>query len=501
MSKRTLLMVVSIVASLAMVATGTLAYLSDSDMDTNVMVLGNVNIVQNEQERTEGGELDQFTQNKPLYPAVYEGSSIPWADPSDWVVENDQAWKVVEDNENVVDKFVTVTNTGRSDAYIRTLFAMESTQDPATEGDYVHFVGNTAGNLPEELTAMEWLPGTYEIDGVYYQIGYVTYLKPVAAGDTTIPSLKQIYMGKEADNDYVATFGDTYEILVLSQAVQTNGFADAETALDTAFGEVNGENAVEWFTTTEAGSPGLENDTNNPPPAAEVVATTDAELLEAIKDESITIIGVEGALTYDWGGKSYADSEALLMQNKTFVGMDSSASITFKGYGSANPICDVTLRDITIYDETVGDNEGAWEHTYLEFRNLNARDVVFADGIMLDGDNILTCCKLDSNDAGLYAAWVEGGSTVFDTCTVTGARGIKAHEAYGSDVKSVEIKDCSITLSKKPAIAIGDVNADTAITLTGNTGSTQAGDQGMYTYESDTDVTTFTLTQTNNTLH
>ena len=31
--------------------------------------------------------------------------------------------------------------------------------------------------------------------------------------------------------------GNTYEILVLSQAVQTEGFADAQTALDTAFGK------------------------------------------------------------------------------------------------------------------------------------------------------------------------------------------------------------------------------------------------------------------------
>ncbi|MBE5816090.1 MAG: hypothetical protein E7320_12995, partial [Clostridiales bacterium] len=126
MSKRTLLMVVSIVASLALAATGTLAYLSDSDMDVNVMTLGKVDIVQNEQERRDDGTLDAFTDNKPLLPAVFPGSSIPYADGSKWPVPNDFTWRVVEDNENVVDKFVTVTNTGKTDAYVRTIVAVEA---------------------------------------------------------------------------------------------------------------------------------------------------------------------------------------------------------------------------------------------------------------------------------------------------------------------------------------------------------------------------------------
>ena len=49
MSKRTLLLIISSLVALVLTTTGTLAYLSDTDADVNVMTPGNVNIVQNEQ--------------------------------------------------------------------------------------------------------------------------------------------------------------------------------------------------------------------------------------------------------------------------------------------------------------------------------------------------------------------------------------------------------------------------------------------------------------------
>ena len=41
--------------------------------------------------------------------------------------------------------------------------------------------------------------------------------------------------------------GNEYKIIAVSQAVQTEGFADAQTALDTAFGDVTEENVKKWF--------------------------------------------------------------------------------------------------------------------------------------------------------------------------------------------------------------------------------------------------------------
>ena len=225
----------------------------------------------------------------------------------------------------------------------------------------------------------------------------------------------------------------------------------------------------------------------------DALATTDAELKAAIIDLECKVIAVKGDLSYDWGGKSYAESAALYMKGKTIVGFDNDSSITFAGYGSANPITDVTLNNITVKDNTVGDNENSWEHGHLEFVNLNAQNVVFADIIMLDGNSTLVNCSMINNTASWYGIWIEGGNTVIDNCKFSGTRSIKIHEAYGSDVESVVINNCVIgALSEKPGVVIGDVNADTTVTISKSKFiNCQPGDQVKYIYESDTKVDTF----------
>jgi hypothetical protein len=69
----------------------------------------------------------------------------------------------------------------------------------------------------------------------------------IAAGETTESSLRQIFLSPEAKNDFYDLFGAEYSILVLSQAVQTEGFSDAESALNATFGEIIEEKATDWF--------------------------------------------------------------------------------------------------------------------------------------------------------------------------------------------------------------------------------------------------------------
>ena len=127
--KKVLLMCTAYVLVAALAIGGTLAYLTSTDEDVNVMTMGNVKIEQIEQQRVDDKDnqtkLEKFKNDKPLYPAVFAGSSISWAPEDEWVVAGEQAWKVVEDNTNVVDKFGTVKNTGKSDAFVRTLIAYE----------------------------------------------------------------------------------------------------------------------------------------------------------------------------------------------------------------------------------------------------------------------------------------------------------------------------------------------------------------------------------------
>ena len=246
--KKVLLMCTAYVLVAALAIGGTIAYLQDSDSDVNVMTLGNVKIQQIEQQRVDDKDnqtiLEKFENYKPLYPAVFEGSSINWAPENEWVNAGDQAWKVVADNANVVDKFVTVKNTGKSDAYVRTLIAYEGNEEYGPKGAYIHIVTNGSNVDPQMPNNFV---GYITVDKVEYTVFEYVYPVALAADETSIPSLKQVYMNKAADNDVVSYYGDTYDILVISQAVQSKGFNDAQTALDTGFGDVTEEKAAEWF--------------------------------------------------------------------------------------------------------------------------------------------------------------------------------------------------------------------------------------------------------------
>lgn len=238
--KKVLLGATAVALTAAVSIGATLAYLTDSDEDVNVMTLGNVYIDQIEQERVDDkngqNQLVDFEQNQPMLPAVYPGDSIPWASEDEWVVPGDEAWRVVEDNTNVIDKFVTVKNTGESDAYVRTIFAFEY------DYDLLHAVMNDEQTPGDAVWTWDWDIGQIELNGVKYILAEAVYTGKVAPGATTIPSLKQIYLDKIATNEDCAKFGDTYDILVFSQAVQADGFdsviTGAAAALDEAFGDI-----------------------------------------------------------------------------------------------------------------------------------------------------------------------------------------------------------------------------------------------------------------------
>ena len=230
--KKAIALALVFVLTAALAIGGTTAYLKDEDHDVNVMTLGNVKIEQIEQERSENGELVDFTQSKPLYPATGE---IAWNDNK--VNINGHDYNMFgEKLINAVDKIVSVKNTGRSDAYFRTVIAIEDPFDTALLG---FNVGDTG------YTQSPWMSLT--IDGTVYSVIAFTYDSALESGESSLPSLLQVYLKPEATNEDCEELGETHEILALSQAVQTEGFAGAEAALNAAFGEVNEDNVRAWF--------------------------------------------------------------------------------------------------------------------------------------------------------------------------------------------------------------------------------------------------------------
>ncbi len=236
------LLVIAMTAALAV--GGTLAYLTDTDEDVNVMTVGQVKIDQLEYERVDvetsgdDAKVQEFHDNKPLYPAVTKDG---W-DTADGVVDWEQIgkdgytsdiWDPTKIN-NEVDKMVFVKNKGDWDAYVRTVFAFEAGNYTSLD-DYLKDVHL---NLNATDWTWEWVETPITIGGSQYFVATATYNKVLKPGALTEISLSQIALDSSVTNEDVAGFGETYQVLVQSQAVQVAGFTDADTALNEAFGEI-----------------------------------------------------------------------------------------------------------------------------------------------------------------------------------------------------------------------------------------------------------------------
>ncbi len=227
------------------------------------------------------------------------------------------------------------------------------------------------------------------------------------------------------------------------------------------------------------------------------------EAIEAAADGDVITVG--GYVTYDMGnttgGKDWSKVSIVAETDSGVV-----PTIAFSGYGSANPLKNATVSGVKIVDNTAGDVESAWEHGYFEVEGGTYTNVEFVNVVQANGTVTFDNCTFNGN-ANEYAAWVNSGDATFKNCTFVGARGLKAHEAYGSEVATVTVEGCAFNaMSKKPGIALGDLNADTTVTLKNNTFTdTQPGDGAYiknhgvpYQYETDTDVTTFNFVAENN---
>ena len=264
MKKSTLLMIVSVVLAMTLSLGSTLAYLQDSDSDVNVMTLGSVYIEQIEQQRVMGADgkfttqLEPYEQGKVLMPYVtgteYEGA----------VTVGEYTFEAETEKNNFVDKIVSVKNTGKSDAYVRTLVAVP------TGGDDWAEIGSASDNWLHwnyKAAALEhWTlnstPAEIVIDGRDYFVWEFVHKNALAPNAQTYPSVVGFYMDKRVnvdENSFFITYednttkridftpDDTVDILVVSQGVQTAGFASATEALTAGFGAFNDENAAKWF--------------------------------------------------------------------------------------------------------------------------------------------------------------------------------------------------------------------------------------------------------------
>ena len=360
--KSLLLAGVSTVLAASVAIGGTLAFLTSQDEDVNVMTLGNVQIEQHEYERATDANgayktdtidgrtsyvLKPFEQNKPLYPIVGDPNE-PGDSPAYKGYDEDITVRMsqvdsyggmkVFAGKNAQDKFVTVENTGKTDAYVRTLVAIEvGSGNPALIRTNSHLGAWT-----------RVVVGTIEIDGNNYYVYEYTYSGAtlsdgtvrhangiLPAGDTSYPNLAQVYLKHNATNeDMVAIDGNSngaLDILVLSQAVQAEGFADAKTALDTAFG-ASADKAAEWFggaTKVDGADSNIEFDAA-PADAVLVDGTDKTAVLDAINNAQP---GDVVALTDNTVIAGYPAGNKLIIDKAITLDLNGKTLTTESGWG------------------------------------------------------------------------------------------------------------------------------------------------------------------------
>lgn len=222
----------------------------------------------------------------------------------------------------------------------------------------------------------------------------------------------------------------------------------------------------------------------------EINAATDKNVLIQLGE------GVSWETGAGHGSTPWVDEDAEV-ENLIIDAMGATITATGAGVGPIRMANGgtLTIKNAKIVDESVSYAEGSWEFGYLEFAgNLVFENVEFVNSISIDGENAtFVNCKFNSNKDSEYAVWVSNGNASFSNCVFSGPRGLKTHEAYGSEVDTIIVDSCVFdNLTKKPGMAIGTVNADTTVIIKNSDFiNCQAGDQNKYIYESDTDVTTF----------
>lgn len=235
--KKKALMAASYVAVAALAIGGTLAYMTDDERTTNVMPLGEgVDIALIEQQRGEDG-LEAFEQGKELMPIV--GSAQ----------DNNDAYGLAQ-AENYVDKIIRVENVGETDAYVRVLVAFPMAWDADAASDMPIHWNHTKefdpdGDGEASSMAYNWSAKLVEagvkIDGQMYNIYSYTYKDAIDPGYITEPAITGFYMDSRVDfDDETGKYTmngtaidwalDNFIVPVYAQAIQVDGFADANAA-------------------------------------------------------------------------------------------------------------------------------------------------------------------------------------------------------------------------------------------------------------------------------
>ncbi len=469
MSKKSLIMVLSLVLALSVGLGGTLAYLTDRDAETNIFTVGDVDIDLSE-DFEQGAELipGVDVEKKPVI--TNEGTTDAWV----WMTWSIPAALDMEGtayNNLLHWNFLGAT----SDAYVNQTYVDKAIAE---------------GHLPEGTTAEELIAAktlwnvddlvgmtTEEIDGIEYHKYTLLYNKALQPGEVTVPSIVKVYLDDHLDIDpdgyffhvedgvvtetgYNVKENGNPKIYVAAYGIQAEGFDTVKEAYDAYMGQWGdlGDAQAETFT-AEAG--------------------TDEALAEALATDAETIIvDLTADVTYDvaaWQNKAMGgESTQTIMIN------GNGHTLTFNNTNSdwnnvaTNNDATLVLKDVNITNS--GYNDGPWNRHDINFAcDVNLYNVVsdkalaFKNGATLEDVSIS-----DANTSDTYAIWIQpkGQTVTIDGCTIdmldcSDGRGIKVDNQYmeGEDAGiNLKVSDTTFKTEEKSAIII-KTSVDSTIEL------------------------------------
>ena len=228
MKKKILSLCLVVALAATAVIGGTLAYFTDTENETNVMTIGNVDITLHEIQKINDvdgdGQLDKEEfkdEDFVLYP-----------------ISNEQGIQFVN-------KQVDVENTSPSEdkVYIRTIVAIEDWY--AGDEDVLGLHWRYFDQLVNVKTYAD-----VKIDGQEYDVLVFTNKteEAYAKGEKQY-SIGGVWLDKDLTQEQIAKyFGEKVEILVLGQGIQAAGLTHEQAM--TELGAITSDNLSDWFDTT-----------------------------------------------------------------------------------------------------------------------------------------------------------------------------------------------------------------------------------------------------------
>ena len=355
MSKKSLILVVSLVLALTMGLGGTLAFFTDRDSETNIFTVGNVDIDLTE-DFEQGAELvpGKDIEKKPVITNVGNNDAYVWMtaavpagleDPDGNASKNLLHWNWLGGTDEA---YMNGKTQADIDAYIEKGYLPEGTTlEQIQAGDYWKLDGTTP-------------VGTQEIDGVEYNIYLFQYATPLKPGETTLPSFHNVYMDPHVDIDpegnlawvengvatdlgyNLNTMGNP-KIYIAAYGIQSEGFASVEEAYE-AYGIQWGENGGVEYNLEKVVEP-----ETNVRPAGYVPAPT-----EGVIDNMIITDGSDDktnlrALYNGEGGSANYLTEDLTIKNSYFDGTYAMNLYAVKDTGVELTVDGTTLAGWTSY--------------------------------------------------------------------------------------------------------------------------------------------------------